>query len=168
MIAHPVIKGLKPCNFAIAADGVIDLLATDEAQDACMAQSLFIESMGSPITRRLTVYDRLQRIYSFADASPEALETLTCNADLTFELLNNFRSVQQICSEIENTLLVHCNVERRIICTTDTDGVVESNRDLSNIEEVKSYLCEGSIVFICRLMAPLLELLHVRLSRLAR
>jgi hypothetical protein len=161
MLAHPVRLGINPSDFPGAADSELDQLYVDEAQDANVAQALLCLSMLGPKTKLTVIFDRKQRIFTFAASDPSALDMLVGTCTREFVLLNNFRSGRDICTEIQNVLLTDCSFEREVRCCRSTAGEIIQAASLSDLERLKAYQADGTVAFVCRLSAPLLSLMHV-------
>ena len=117
--------------------------------------------MLGPKTKLTVIFDRKQRIFTFAASDPSALDMLVGTCTREFVLLNNFRSGRDICTEIQNVLLTDCSFEREVRCCRSTAGEIIQAASLSDLERLKAYQADGTVAFVCRLSAPLLSLMHV-------
>ena len=135
-----------------------DLILIDEAQDSNPAQvGLILWSM-APLTQLIVIGDPLQRCYSFASASAQALQALLAPRPLGVvtkcRLSNNFRSAQLICDVIQNVLTDDVGSDRIIRPVRAEKGEVLYRANLRN-GVLQKWVDEGTVAILARLNSVL-------------
>ena len=134
------------------------LILVDEVQDSNCAQAGLIKWAMGDTTLLVLVGDRLQRCYSFASASTEALEMLMeprPHGPVEVRTLNNnFRSARTICEEIQKVLVNDVGSHRIVRPVVRDHGEVIRNATLQH-GILQKWLEEGTVAILSRLNSVL-------------
>ena len=152
-----------PANVAVQAPVLArngckyDFILVDEAQDSNMAQAGLIKWAMASHTQLVVIADPKQRCFSFASASPNALNVLLASRDIGVVercvLTNNFRSARLICKEVQAVLL-EMQCDRVVRPVRADDGEVIKHADLRS-GELQAWMADGTVAILARLNSVL-------------
>ena len=152
-----------PANVAVQAPVLAkngrkyDAILIDEAQDSNMAQAGLIKWAMDSHTQLIVVGDPMQRCFSFASASTDALRALIAPRELGVVdrrvLTNCFRCARLICKEVQ-AVLVEMQSDRIVRPVRPDDGEVIKHASLRR-GELQAWMAEGTVAILARLNSVL-------------